>query len=233
LVLPLRPSLNAIWEGIGAQLRHPSGLFGRMTGRLMGVANAIPNSLAVAALGLRGGESVLELGCGPGHALRGLLRSPHLARAIGLDWSGVMLARAARRNRPALESGRLALVRGDFAKLPFSDNIADAILAVNVVYFMSGSAAGREAYRVLRPGGCIVLYATHGSAMRRWPFAGRHSHRLFDRKRLTALLVEAGFARDCVRIEEVDAGFGVMGLLAVARKDERAEASSRVLRRRG
>ena len=141
------------------------------------------------------GESLIELGCGPGHALQSLLRAPCLKQAIGLDWSETMLAQAARRNRRALEVGRLTLVRGDFAKLPFDDEIADAVLAVNVVYFMTAASVG-EARRVLRPGGRLVIYATHGSAMRRWPFAGRHSHRLFDRKRLAALLAEAGFARE-------------------------------------
>ncbi len=66
----------------------------------------------------------------------------------------------------------------------------------------------------------MALYATHGSAMRRWPFAGNHTHRLFDHSRLTALLIDAGFAADCIRIERVDAGFGVMGLLTVAQKEK-------------
>jgi SAM-dependent methyltransferase len=218
-VRPLRFSFDAVWEGIGAQLRNPSGLLGRMTGSLMVFANAKPNALAVAALGMREGESLLELGCGPGRALRALLRSPYLARVIGLDWSEIMLAHAARRNRLALEAGRLALIRGDFARIPLLDESTDAVLAVNVVYFM-GSSAAREARRVLRPGGRIVLYATDRSAMRRWPFAGRHTHRLFDQKRLAAMLVDAGFAPDCIRIEEVDAGFGVAGLLAVAQREE-------------
>ena len=216
----LRPSFSALWRGVGVQLRNPSGLSGRLSGRVMTFANAKPNTLATAALGMREGESLLELGCGPGRALQGLLRLPHLARVIGVDWSEVMLAHAARRNRRALEAGRLVLIRGDFAKLPFIDEIADAVLAVNVVYFMHSSAAVREARRVLRPGGRIVLYATHWSTMRRWPFVGPDTHRLFDQTGLTALLLDAGFAADWICIERVDAGFGVLGLLAVARKEE-------------
>jgi SAM-dependent methyltransferase len=210
-----QPSAHALWQSVGAQLRRPSGLFGRITGRLMGVANAKPNAVALAALDLRNGESVIELGCGPGRALQAVLRDPHLKQAIGLDWSPVMLAQAAWRNRAALDAGRLKLVRGDFANLPFDDANADAVLAVNVVYFMSVASVA-EARRVLRPGGRLVLYATHGSIMRRWPFASSHSHRLFDRKRLAALLADGGFARDRIRIDDVDAGFGVKGLLAMA-----------------
>jgi len=131
----------------------------------------------------------------------------------------------------ALAAGRLALVRADFAKLPFDNETADAVLAVNVVYFMSASSIG-EARRVLRPGGRLAVYATHGSAMRRWPFASRHSHRLFDRKRLADLLAEARFARECIRIDDVNAGFGVSGLLAVATKEDAGSVIQSVVSRR-
>ena len=216
-----RSSLDAIWQSVGSQLRRPSGRWGRLAGKVMTLANAKPNAVALAALGRSDGESLLELGCGPGRALQGLLRLPGVARVIGLDWSEIMLAQASRRNRLALTAGRLALVRGDFGRLPFADELADAVLAVNVVYFMSSSAAVREARRVLRPGGRMVLYATDRSAMRNWRFARHHSHRLFDRARLSALLIDAGFAADCIRIEAVDAGLGVAGLLAVAQKEKR------------
>jgi SAM-dependent methyltransferase len=220
-VLLAKPSLNSFWEGIGAQLRHPSGLRGRLTGIAMARANARPNRLALAALELKDGETLIDLGCGSGRALHELLRSSQLGQAIGLDWSETMLTQAWRRNRRALEAKRFFLVRGEFAHLPFADEIADAVLAVNVIYFMTSSAAVREARRVLRPGGRIVIYATDRSAMRHWPFASRHTHRLFDSSRLTALLVDAGFSADRIRSDGVDAGFGVAGLLAVAHKENR------------
>jgi SAM-dependent methyltransferase len=229
----LRTSLDAVWHGIGAQLRKPSGLGGRIASGVMAFANAKPNALAIAALRLCDGEDLLELGCGTGHALHALLRSARSARAVGLDWSEAMLARAERRNRPAVATGRLALVRGDFAALPLKAESVDAILAVNVVYFMSNTAAAREARRVLRPGGRVVLYASDRSAMRAWPFAGPETHRLFDQDELAVLLVEAGFAPEDVRVDIVDAGFGVKGLLAKARK-RRAKPSiapNRLLRR--
>ena len=184
----------------------------------MGLANAKANSLAVEALELDRSSSVIELGCGPGFALQSLLRSPAVARAIGVDWSDAMLADAARRNRHAIASGRLTLVRGDFARLPFADRIANAVLAVNVAYFMQGADAIREARRVLCSSGRLVLYATEASAMRHWPFADPHTHALFDRHELAALIAGGGFADASVRIAEIDAGFGVPGLIAVANR---------------
>jgi ubiquinone/menaquinone biosynthesis C-methylase UbiE len=215
----MRAGRAALFHGIGGQLRRPSSLSGRVTGGLMALLNARTNALAIAALSpRRDGETLLELGCGPGRALQALLRVARRSRVIGIDWSDVMLAQSAHRNRLAVATGDLELIGGDFAKLPLIDAIADAILAVNVVYFMANSAALGEARRVLRPGGRMVLYATHGSIMRRWPFAAPDTHRLFDHKRLRALLVDAGFASDFIRIETVNAGFGVPGLLALAEK---------------
>ena len=103
----------------------------------MGFANAKPNALArgctwherrrePARIGLRSGPC----------ACRSCFVRRVLSGRSGLDWSESCSTQAARRNRRALEAGRLALVRGDFAKLPFNDEIADAVLAVNVVYFM-------------------------------------------------------------------------------------------------
>jgi ubiquinone/menaquinone biosynthesis C-methylase UbiE len=173
----------------------------------------------LAALALRDTESLIELGCGPGDGLRRLLRHEGLGEMVGLDWSEAMLAQAARRNRRALADGRLMLVRGDFACLPFADKSADAILAVNVAYFMTGPTPLREAYRVLRTGGRIVLYATERDCMRRWRFASRHTHRLYDEQRLAAALTDAGFSTAAIDIGRVDAGFGVTGLIARARKE--------------
>jgi SAM-dependent methyltransferase len=221
----MRAGRAALFHGIGGQLRRPSSLSGRVTGGLMALLNARANALAIAALSPRDGETLLELGCGPGRALQALLRVARRSKVIGIDWSDVMLAQAARRNRLAVATGGLELIGADFAKLPLIDAIADAILAVNVVYFMANSAALGEARRVLRPGGRMVLYATHGSIMRRWPFAGPDTHRLFDHKRLRALLVDAGFASDFIRIETVNAGFGVPGLLALAAKQRTPAAA--------
>jgi SAM-dependent methyltransferase len=147
-----------------------------------------------------------------------LLRLPGVRHATGLERSTTMLDQAARRNRKAIDAGRLRLMLGDFARLPLADGSMDAIMAVNVAYFMDGTTAVAEAFRVLRPGGCLVIYVTARSAMQAWPFAGPHSHRLFENADLKVMLAQGGFRKEAILISSVDAGFGVRGVLAKATK---------------
>lgn len=224
----LRAILSPLWQGLGAQLRSPVGIWGHLVGHLMAVTNAKPNGLAIAALNLGGEESLLDLGCGSGHALARLHSRAPKARLVGLDWSATMLAQVRRLNRRAIAQSQssppqIQLVRGDFGCLPLKDRSFDAVLATNVAYFMENAEALREARRVLKPGGRLVIYATDRSAMRAWPFASRHTHRLITRERLTAMLETAGFVGPFVRIDDVDAGFGVKGLLARAEKQKTLE----------
>lgn len=185
-------------------------------GHVMGLINRRPNRLAIDALGAGGRDVVLELGCGPGAALQLLHQSAPLAQIHGLDQSPVMLDQAARRNPAAIRAGALTLHRGDFAHLPLAGASVDRILAVNVAYFwFDALPVLAEMNRVLRPGGRIVIYATDASAMRRWKFAGRDTHRLFDAGSLAATLRSGPFPSPAIVVRQVSAGFGIAGLLAV------------------
>ncbi|MFO0990682.1 MAG: methyltransferase domain-containing protein [Hyphomicrobiales bacterium] len=183
----------------------------------MRFVNARVNAVAVEALRLSAGEHVVEIGCGPGHALKLLLASSPDATVTGIDHSAVMIGQAAALNAKALREGRLTLLSGDFTDLPFASQTVDAVLAVNVAYFMQGAQALAEARRILRPGGRIVVYVTHTLSMRSWRFAGPHTHRLFDEHAIGGMLASAGFLQSEIEVRTVDAGFGIKGLIAKAR----------------
>jgi len=205
------------WERLGRQLRHPSGAAGRLLGHAMEVANRGANRAAIAALDLRPGDDLLELGCGPGAALHALAARQDLGRICGIDASPAMLAQARRRNRAALSADRVDLRLASFEQLPLPDGCIDKVLAVNVVYFWDNAPAVlAEVRRVLRPGGRIAVYATSARAMRRWKFAGPDPPRLFDREGLAALLAGGGFACDGIAVVEVRQAFAVPGLVATA-----------------
>src|SRR5690349_16616057 len=114
-----------MWEVIGQQLRSPSGWRGRLTGRVMEIVNREPNDVAVAALEIAPEATVLEIGCGPGVALAQMAVAATNGLVIGLDASPEMLRQAARRNRSAIESGRVKLALGTFERLPFDADSID------------------------------------------------------------------------------------------------------------
>ena len=112
--------------------------------------------------GTKGVEQVLEVGCGTGYWLAGLRL---VARTcFGLDLSAGMLAQARARGE------QLILTRGRACELPFADACADLIYCVNAIHhFQRPRDFVREARRVLRPGGAMVVAVTDPRAHRnRW-----------------------------------------------------------------
>ena len=166
----------------------------------MAVANRSSNRIAIRALDCSPDNTILDLGCGSGTALRVLAAMAGQGRILGLDHSGIMLAQALRHNRQTVRHGRVHLVRGRIDALPWRDDTVDKILAVHVVYF-AGVAGVREAWRVLRPGGRIVILATDRSAMTRWKFTQSSTHELFDVRGLSDLLVRGGFAANEISVK--------------------------------
>lgn len=208
--------MQRFWDGVGGQLRAPHGRWGTLAGWAMRLVNARVNALAIEALCLRGGETVLEIGCGPGQALQLLLASSLGVTVTGIDHSTVMIRQAAALNADAMRQGRLTLLNCDFTLLPFKSGTVDAILAVNVAYFMQTTEALGECRRVLRPGGQIVIYVTHTDSMRNWRFARPHTHRLLDERGIAGMLLSAGFQESEIETYIVSPGFGVKGLIVKA-----------------
>lgn len=215
-------TMRRVWHAFGLQLQHPAGLAGSIVGWLMGLINDEPNRLAIDALELGPGDAVLELGFGPGRGLRTIAAQTR-GPIYGVDHSVRMLHQAKELNETAVARGRMMLVHGPFSPLPWIDGTFDKILLVNVVYFFD--TAGQdiaEVYRVLRPGGRVVIYATSRDTMRSWPFAGPETHRTFGAQDLAELLEGAGFSPSHTTMKHVELAFGVKGLIAVADKSARS-----------
>jgi SAM-dependent methyltransferase len=138
------------------QSGHPSGVIGRIFGRVMVKDTADANDTAIELLGLSEPSTVLEVGFGQGRTAAVLLANGH--RVLGVDPSPTMVAQATARTRAAGREGRANLVHGDGITIPFPDHSADAAFTVHTIYFMPDPAATlADIARVVRPGGRLVI----------------------------------------------------------------------------
>jgi SAM-dependent methyltransferase len=179
-----------------AQFGRPTGLLGYAAGLLMAhrSSNRKRNAWAVSLLGVRPDDRVLEVGCGPGLAIRELSRIARAGYVCGIDHSEVMLGQARRRNADGLRRGIVELRLGSVDELPAFDAPFDTILAVNTVLFWAQPAARFAQLRqLLRTGGLIAV-----AHQPRGPGATDESSAAAGRQ-IAAALERAGFSR--VRLE--------------------------------
>jgi SAM-dependent methyltransferase len=112
--------------------------------------------------GVRAGQRVLDVGCGPG-ALTSELVGRLGADAVAAADPSEPFVQAARDRHPGVE---VALAPAE--DLPFEDDAFDAALAQLVVHFMRDPVAGlAEMRRVTRPGGAVAACV--------WDHAGQQS----------------------------------------------------------
>ena len=107
----------------------------------------------IAAMQLRPGERVLDLGCGNGWATRLIAQANAGVQAIGVDASAKMIARAEALHSLTI---RARYEVGTFEKLDFKDGHFDRVFSMEALYYAADLAqAIRECFRVLKPGGSI------------------------------------------------------------------------------
>ncbi|WP_030931537.1 class I SAM-dependent methyltransferase [Streptomyces sp. NRRL S-646] len=117
---------------------------------------------AVAELGLREGDRVLDAGCGTGRALTPLRAAVGTSGVVvGADLTPAMLQAAVRAGRG--HDGQLLLA--DVAALPLRSEALDAVFAAGLIAHLPQPVENlRELARVVRPGGTLALFHPIGRA---------------------------------------------------------------------
>lgn len=171
---------------------RPRGVLGRLGGAIMARTNRKVAAWAIDLLEVQPGDSVLEVGFGPGVAIQLLANAVSSGHVVGVDSSEEMVEQAMARNARAIESGRVDLRRGSVEKLPFEDESFDKVLSINSMQVWPDAVAGlREIRRVMKAGGRIAL--------------GFTSHSGQPKSGLIEVLAAAGFR--ATRVVETDRDF--------------------------
>jgi SAM-dependent methyltransferase len=123
--------------------------------------------MLIQSLGLKGDETILDVGCGRGLLLIEAAKHLPNGKAIGVDlWQSV--DQSGNRPQVTTENARLEGVAdrveirtGDMRDLPLPDSSVDAVVASLSIHNIPGKEgriqAIREIQRVLKPGGQVAL----------------------------------------------------------------------------
>jgi SAM-dependent methyltransferase len=179
---------------VAAQLRRPSGRFGRwvMTKTLnRGNAEMIAGTLD--ALALRPNDRFLDLGFGGGLAIE--LAAGRTAGPLwGIDFSPDVVAAAGLKFQRLIRAGRLNLLCADVAILPLRAALVTAIASTNTIYFWPDPKRALESLRaVLEPGGRFALGYSGAAKMDQFSQITRHGFTTYEPDQVESLLREAGF----------------------------------------
>ena len=138
------------------------------------------------ALARKRSPRVLDCGCGTGTNLH--LLTPYGA-AYGFDLSAVGLQIGRSR-------GLTGLVRASAAAVPFPDAVFDLVTSFDVLYALderTQQAAVAEMFRLLRPGGHLLVNVAAMPVLRGDHSILSHELRRYTRASLSGLLAGAGF----------------------------------------
>ena len=197
-----------------------------------------------AALALGQGEKVLDIGSGAGLLAHEMAAEVGAVGSVdGIDPSDSMLALARRRRRPD-GAAEIRFLAGDACALPCADGSFDAAVATQVYeYVQDMPAALGEAFRVLRPGGRLLVLDTDwgsivwhsGDAERMRRVLTAWDEHLVDPhlpRRLTRLLSDARFSvgrREAIPLVAVGTALGrVRTYVHMPRAAPRTDPSVRV-----
>lgn len=179
---------------LAAQLRRPSGFFGRfILLRSLNRINRNINTLAFEHLHLMPDDFVLEIGFGGGDLISRIIRIIVNGHVTGVDFSSDVVKACSKRFKEQIAERKIDLHVAYVDALPFEEETFTKVCTVNTIYFWPDPPhALIEIHRVLKKGGIFVLCFTTRSSMK-----GRevmnHGFTLYEPEEVRALLSGAGF----------------------------------------
>ena len=142
------------------QCRKPTGRMGRFTLWRMNWSHSRLTDWGLGKISIEPHSTILDVGCGGGRTVSKLAAIATQGHVCGIDYSEDSVAVSQKTNARWIDIGRVEIRQGTVSQLPFPDDVFDLVTAVETHYFWPDLAADtREVFRVLRPGGALILIA--------------------------------------------------------------------------
>ncbi|MCY8072739.1 class I SAM-dependent methyltransferase [Bacillus inaquosorum] len=139
---------------LSKKFSKPKGVFGMIAGYIMAAENRTLNQWTIDQLGITRGDSILEVGFGPGYCMQQVLKREKDVDLHGIDVSEVMLKLAARR----VKSNPVRLIQGSVETFPLIDSFYNKVISVNNYTIWNDQTKGmKQIYRALKPGGKAAI----------------------------------------------------------------------------
>lgn len=172
--------------------QRPQGFLGWLMLKRMNRHHRRLHRWGLSLISLSPTDTVLDVGCGGGALMSLLLKKVPLGSVEGLDPSLHSVRMSTKRNRFA--GKRSHVTQGDVGALPFGDEIFNVVTAFETVYFwpdLKRSFSG--IYRILKPGGRLLLCCEMSQPPRDEIIARIRGLRVYKADALIDFLGAAGF----------------------------------------
>jgi ubiquinone/menaquinone biosynthesis C-methylase UbiE len=177
------------------QFELPRGFAGRILLMFMNRAHKSFYENVAKALELRSEDNLLEIACGNGHFIKNYASYVH--SVAGLDLSELCIKLATKKNKERVVAGSAEFVLGEATRLPWEDNkFSVATSIAGVMIFPNPLESLKEMYRVLGPGGRVVIGVEWNAEDRKQPSNDikKYGMKVWTEDDVINMLKEAGFS---------------------------------------
>lgn len=143
-----------------SQFMKPKGFLGYLAGFIMAYRPSNRERIfwTIALLAIKADDRVLEIGFGPGVAIKLISDVVTHGFVAGIDHSEEMVRQARKRNREAIKSGRVELLQAPVTEPHHFSEPFDKIFAINAFQFWEEPLLIlRTLKSILKPGGLIAI----------------------------------------------------------------------------